>query len=196
VSAIASLNSNIPRYTIERSLTVNELGIFASLAYPVTAATIVANSLGQSALARLSKLFADKRIRDFERLLLKLITCGGVVGAALVFVAACWGSRLLTILYTPEYAKQGPLFMMLAWVAALNVVASFLMYALTAARQFRVQLPISLLCLLTTFVCSILWVPRLRLLGAVLALLCSVLVSITAAGIALSWALTANREAA
>lgn len=195
VSAITSVNSNIPRYAIERVLSVNELGIFASLAYPVTAATIVANSLGQSALARLSRLFAEGRIKDFKRLLLKLFTCGAAMGAVLVLVVFCWGSRLLTILYTPEYAKQGPLFVMLALTAGLNVIASFLVYALTAARQFRVQLPIGLLCMLTTFVCSTLFVPRLRLLGAVLALLCSTLVLITAAGIALSRAIAAHREA-
>lgn len=195
VSAITSLNSNIPRYTVARALGVNELGIFASLAYPVTAATIVANALGQSALARLSRLFAEGRIKDFKRLLLKLLACGAAVEAVLVLVAAGWGSRLLSILYTPEYAKQSLLFVLLALIAGLNVVASFLVYALTAVRQFWVQLPIGLLCMLTTFVGSISLVPRFRLLGAVLALLGSVVVLITAAGTALSRTLAANHEA-
>lgn len=194
MSAIASLNSNIPRYTIERALSVKELGVFASLAYPVAAATIVANSLGQSALARLSRLFAERKTKDFQCLLLKLLACGAAVGVAIVVAASCWGGRILAVLYTPEYAEQSSLFVMLAWIAALNVVASFLVYALTAARQFRAQLPIGLLCLLTTFLCSILLVPRLRLRGAVLALLCSVMLLIIAAGIALVRALAANRE--
>src|SRR5581483_8233760 len=74
VSAIGSFNTNIPRYMIQHVLSVSELGIFASIAYPVTAATIIANSLGQSALARLSRLFAEGRIREFKHLVLKLIS--------------------------------------------------------------------------------------------------------------------------
>ncbi len=195
VSAITSLNSNIPRYAIARALSLKELGIFASLAYPVTAATLIANALGQSALARLSRLFAGRRIDEFKHLLLKLVACGAGLGGCLVLVAACWGSRLLAVLYTPEYARQASLFVLLALVSGLNVIASFLIYALMAARQFRIQVPIGALCMLATLVFSILLVPRLRLMGAVFALLASALVLIVASGIALSRALAANGEA-
>jgi O-antigen/teichoic acid export membrane protein len=185
VSAVSSFNTNIPRYTIERVLSVSDLGIFASIAYPVTAATIIANSLGQSALARLSRLFVEHRFKEFECLVLKLVAFGaGLAGIAVVVVLSC-GNRLLTLMYTPEYAKQGNLFVILALTAGLNAIACFLSYALTAARQFGVQLPISLLCMLTTFVCSTALVPRFRLMGAAVALLCSACVLIAAASIVL-----------
>lgn len=185
VSAIASFNTNIPRYTIQHVLGVSDLGIFASIAYPVTAATIIANSLGQSALARLSRLFVERRLREFNLLVLKLVAFGaGLAGIAVVAVLTC-GNRLLTFLYTPEYARQGNLFVMLVLAAGLNAIACFLSYALTAARQFRVQLPISLLCMLTTLIGSAVLVPRFRLIGAACALLCSASVLIAATGIIL-----------
>lgn len=185
VSAIASFNTNIPRYMIERVLSVSDLGIFASVAYPVTAATIIANSLGQSALARLSRLFAERRIREFTQLVMKLVAFGAGLAAFAVVVVLTCGNRLLSAIYTPEYAKQGNLFAVLAITAGLNAIACFLSYALTAARQFRVQFPISLLCMLSTFGLSVALVPRFKLMGAACALLISALILITSAGIIL-----------
>jgi O-antigen/teichoic acid export membrane protein len=178
VSAFTSLNTNIPRYAIERVLSVSDLGIFASIAYPVTAATIVANALGQSALARLSRHFAEGRMGDFKRVIFKLIACGvglTVCGMGTVAVA---GNRVLRLLYTPEYAKQGHLFLVLALAAGLNSIACFLVYGLTAAREFKIQIPITLVCMLTTFVSSAVLVPRFRLMGAAIALTISASVQI------------------
>jgi O-antigen/teichoic acid export membrane protein len=182
VSAIASLGANIPRYSIRHVLSVAELGIFASIAYPVAATTVVANSLGQSALARLSRLFAEGRIGEFQQLVLKLVAFGAGIAFVAVLLVSAVGNWLLSLLYTPEYARQGSLFQLLALTAGLNAIGCFLFYALSATRQFKVQLAISLASLLTTFVCSTLWVPRWRLIGAALAMLSSATVAIAAAG--------------
>lgn len=185
VSTITSFNTNIPRYAIQHVLSVADLGIFASIAYPVTIATIVSNSLGQSALARLSRLFAEGRIKEFKQLVLKLIGFGVGLGILAVCMVLAWGNSLLAVLYTPEYAKQGHLFALLALIAALNCVGCFLTYALTAARQFTVQLPISIMCMLSTFLGSALLVPRYHLVGAGLALLGSACLLIAATALML-----------
>ena len=189
VSAVTSLNTNIPRYTIERVLSVSDLGIFASIAYPVTAATIVANSLGQSALARMSRHFADGRINDFKRVVLKLIACGVALTVCGMTAVAVAGNRVLSLLYTHEYAKQGHLFLVLASAAGLNCIACFLVYALTAARKFKIQIPIAVVCMLTTFAASALLVPRLRLMGAAIALVISACIQIAFCGGVLNRAL-------
>lgn len=186
VSAITSFNTNIPRYTIQHVLSVADLGIFASIAYPVAAATIISNSLGQSALARLSRLFAAGRIKEFQRLVIKLVMCGAGLGLlALILVLGC-GNSLLAILYTPEYTRQGNLFAVLALTAGLNCAGCFLTYALTAARKFTIQLPISAACMMTTLVCSQVFVPRCHLIGAAIALLVSSCVLISAASVVLA----------
>lgn len=186
VSTITSFNTNIPRYTIQHVLSVADLGIFASIAYPVTAATIISNSLGQSALARLSRLFAEGRIKEFERLVLKLVTFGAGLGLLALILVLARGDALLTILYTPEYTSQGLLFAFLALTAALNCIGCFLTYALTAARKFTIQLPISAVCMTTTLICSESLVPRFHLVGAAIALLVSSCVLISAASVVLA----------
>lgn len=187
VSAFTSLNANLPRYTIEHALSVSDLGIFASIAYPVTAATIISNSLGQSALARLSRHFAQGKMDDFKRVIIKLTACGvalTICGMAGVLIA---GDHFLSLLYTPEYARQGHLFLVLALAAGLNCIASFLVYGLTAARSFKVQIPISTAALVTTLVASTVLVPRLKLMGAAMALVISACVQIGACGVMLSY---------
>ncbi|MGA9356212.1 MAG: hypothetical protein WBV46_21175 [Terriglobales bacterium] len=194
VGAIASLGASIPRYTIRHTLSIAELGIFASIAYPVTATTVVANSLGQSALARLSRLFAECRILEFQQLVLKLVAIGVGIGLVAVLLVSAVGNRLLSVLYTPEYAKQGSLFQLLALTAGLNAVGCFLFCALSAVRRFKVQLPVGLAALLTTFLCSALFVPRWRLIGAAFAMLCSAVVTIAAAGATLALTIAQHKS--
>jgi len=155
----------------------------------MTAATIIANSLGQSALARLSRLFAERRMNEFLRLVFKLVAFGAGLGSVAMVVVVKFGNQLLSFLYTPEYTKQGNLFALLALAAGLNCVGCFLTYTLTAARQFRVQLPISVMCMLTTFLASSLLVPRYHLVGAALALLCSASLLIASTGVMLKRAI-------
>jgi O-antigen/teichoic acid export membrane protein len=195
VSAITSFNTNIPRYTIQHVLGVADLGIFASIAFPVAAATIISNSLGQSALARLSRLFAERRIKEFERLVLKLLAFGAGLGLLAIVLVLWCGNSLLVILYTPEYTRQGSLFALLALTAGLNCTGCFLMYALTAARKFTIQLPISIMCVLMTVCASALLVPRYHLVGAALALLCSALVLIMTTGVMLKRAIAQTAPA-
>jgi O-antigen/teichoic acid export membrane protein len=194
VSAITSFNTNVPRYTIQHVLSVADLGIFASIAYPIAAATIVSNSLGQATLARLSRLFAERRIKEFNRLVLKLVAFGAGLAAVAVLAVSICGDWFLTLIYTSEYARHGNLFTILALTAGLNSIGCFLVYALTAARQFRIQLPISLVCTLTTFICSMVFVPRFHLVGAAMALAVSALLLITLTSITLQ--ITVRRHAA
>jgi O-antigen/teichoic acid export membrane protein len=194
VGAIASLGASFPRYTIRHALSIAELGIFASIAYPVTATTVVANSLGQSVLARLSRLFAESRIEEFKQLVFKLVASGAGLGFAAVLIVSAVGSRMLSVLYTPEYARQGRLFQLLALTAGLNSIGCFLYCALSAARQFKVQLPISLVSLLTALVCSALLIPRWRLIGAALAMLSAAAISIAAAGGALGLTIARHKS--
>ena len=62
-TSMISLNLNIPRYFLERSFGEHNLGIFAALAYPLTAGTLVINALGQSASPRLAKYFESSNIK-------------------------------------------------------------------------------------------------------------------------------------
>lgn len=178
VMLLISLNANIPRYFIEHHLGSAQLGIFAGMAYLLVAGNTVVSALGQSASPRLAKHYAAGDARGFRTLLCKLMAIGIVLGAAGVLVAAISGRKLLTLLYTSEFATHVDVFVWLMVTAGVNYTASFLGYGMTAARYFRSQLPLfALITVGSTIVCAWL-IPQWGLLGAAWAMLAAALVQL------------------
>jgi len=171
VMALMSLNTNIPRYVLEHYKGPSEFGIYASLAYLGTAASLVINALGQSAAARLSRMFADRQFDRFKSLLRRFVLLGLLIGIVGVPAAALFGGYVLSLVYRPEYAHHLNVFLVMVATTSILAVASFLGYGLTAARSFKVPLVIIGASTLTTVILSFALIPRCGLMGAAFALL-------------------------
>ena len=133
------LNTNVPRYFIEHYLGEGKLGLFAATASVINAGRTVVIALGLSAVPRLSRLYVDAQARDFRTLMLKMMAVGAVLGIAAPLVALVAGRPILTLLYTPEYARQTHLFFLIMLGGGISYVAGFFGYGITAARQFKIQ---------------------------------------------------------
>jgi len=193
------LNSNIPRYFLERYEGERGLGIFAAMSYLMVAGTTVVSALGQSASPRLAKYYAAGNASAFRNLLLKLVGIGAFLGVAAVLVVAIAGKPILTLLYQPEYAEQADVFVWITLAAGIGYVASFLGYGMTAARYFKVQAPLFAVVTGVTALASFWLVPRYGLQGAAFALLCSAVVQLFGALAIVGYAtfhLNADREQA
>jgi O-antigen/teichoic acid export membrane protein len=176
VMMLISLNSNLPRYFIERYLGERELGIFAALAYLMTAGNMVVNALAQSASAKLAKYYAENDRHAFRWLLLRLLGIGSAIGALGVAIAIVAGRTILTLLYQPEYAQYQNLFVLLAIAAAIGYLSSLLGFGMTAAKYFLVQIPL-FLSVITTLAIACLWlIPIQGLSGAAIALIMAAIV--------------------
>jgi O-antigen/teichoic acid export membrane protein len=173
VTTLISLNANIPRYFIEHYLGRRELGIFATMSYFMLAGTAVVVALGQAASSRLAKYYAAGNRLAFSGLLLKLVAIGSLLGFSGVIVVLTGGERLLKIFYGPEYASHGNVFFLLMVAAGIGYVGTFLGYAMMAARNFMVLLPLFLLVAVVSFIGSAWLVPQVGLLGAAIALVMS-----------------------
>ncbi|PMB46990.1 polysaccharide biosynthesis protein [Fischerella thermalis CCMEE 5201] len=182
VMMLISLNSNIPRYFIEEYLGERELGIFAALAYLMIVGGMVVGALGDSATPRLAKYYASGDRRAFCNLLLKLVGIATLIGVAGVLVAVVAGRQILTVIYRPEYAEQTNLFVWLMAAAGIGYISSFLGYGMTAARYFRIQIPLFASVATTSALASLWLLPKLELLGAAIAL---IMAAIVQAGISL-----------
>jgi O-antigen/teichoic acid export membrane protein len=170
VMMLISLNSNIPRYFIERYLGERELGFFAAIAYLMVAGGMVVNALGESVNARLAKYYAAGDSTAFRTLLFKLLLIGALLGGTGVLVALVAGRQILTLLYQREYAEYANLFVWLMLATGINYVSSFLGYGMMAARYFRIQIPIfASVTTISAMICFWL-IPTLGLLGAAIAL--------------------------
>ena len=189
VMTLGSLNTNLPRYILERKLGTAELGIFASLAYLLTAIGLIVVALGQSVCTRMSKQFAEGDVRGFRLLLTKLLWFATALGAAGLGLTLLAGRPVLTIVYKPQYAEHVDLLLVMVVTASVTAIASFLGFAMTAARCFRAQLPIMGVTLVTTFALTLALVPRLGLMGAAYALLFAAAVQAAASYLVLNAAM-------
>jgi O-antigen/teichoic acid export membrane protein len=185
VTTIASINLHMPRYFIHARMGERELGIFSAMAYATVSLTLVGDSLGNSAIPRLSRLYAVGKLREYRALLLRLLAIGCAIGLAGLAVASGMGARLLTLFYNPDYAGQARVFTLLMAAAAIHFAASMLTAGITSARRFRIQVPMYALVAGSTALGCALWVPTLGLSGAALGVICGAAVRLVLAAVIL-----------
>jgi len=178
VMGIISLNANIPNYAIAKYLGSRDLGIFAALAYTTVVVNMFIQALGQVVVPRMARHFADNDIPAFRELLKRMIFINLTIGLLGVLIISIGGEKILSLIYTHEYAAYSNLFIVLMISATLSGVASALGYAMTAARQFNLQVPLFLTVLVATFLISLLLIPYFKLYGAAMALIVSALIQI------------------
>ena len=156
VAMLVSLNINVPRYVIYHVEGVRELGIFSAVGYILVSGNLVVNSLGQSAIPRLAAYFSGGRLDGFRRLSNRLIYIGAALGALGVLASLFAGRWILTVLYGREYADHVHLLAWMMAAAGFTYMAAFAGYSLTAARKFRVQMPLfAFIALLTFGLCAV-----------------------------------------
>jgi O-antigen/teichoic acid export membrane protein len=195
VLMLVSLNTNLPRYAIERSLGLAELGAFAAVASFVTAGATVVNALGQAATPRLAQQASSGESGAFLRLAVKLCALAAGLGLAGVLASAALGGPLLALVYRPEYAGYQGLLLGMAGAAIPAYAAAALGYAVTAARAFDAQVPLFCIVAMSCGAASWLLIPRFGLAGAALALACAALVQIAGQAMILRRALRRGEEA-
>src|SRR5450759_675147 len=167
---LVSLNTNLPRYAIERYLGVSELGVFAAVASFMTVGSTVVNALGQAITPKLARHFSRREPGHFLRLTFWLAASVCALGAAGTVVAAAYGQTVLRVLYRPEYAAHGGLLVAVMGTAIPGYVAIALGYAITAARAFDAQVPLFCVVAASCGCASWLLVPRFGLRGAAVSL--------------------------
>lgn len=170
VAMLVSLKSNIPRYFISAYMGKHALGIFGAMAYMMVAGDTIVSAIGQSASPRLAKYYASGDGKAFRSLLFKLVKMGVIVACIGVAVAYFLGKEMLTLLYSSEYAIPD-LFLFLVIAMGISYVASFLGYGMTAARYFRVQVPLFAMVVVSLALACLLLIPSKGLYGAAMALI-------------------------
>ncbi|MDD5428458.1 MAG: oligosaccharide flippase family protein [Candidatus Omnitrophica bacterium] len=192
VMALIGFNGNIPRYFIERYVGERGLGIFAAMASIAMAGNAVINALGQSAVPRIAKYYAAKNTKAFNSLLFKMVCIGALMGAAGMALAYFYGRAILTFFYRPEYAEHMNVFFWLMFAAAILYISSFLGYAITAARYFKIQVLLLTIVTCTTLLLSAYFIPAFGLIGAAMAIFASTSVHITGNALITRYAIKNN----
>ncbi|HEY8291234.1 MAG TPA: hypothetical protein VIG44_02040, partial [Thermomicrobiales bacterium] len=189
VMMFGSLMTNVPRYFIERLDGTHELGIFAAMAYIVVAGTTVVDALGQAVSPRLAREYAAGAVGAFRTLVAKVLGISVLLAAGGVLLSLIAGRQLLTLLYRPEYAAHLAVFIWVIAAAGIGYLASVCGYAMTAARQFTIQVPIYVLSIAVVTIACALLVPAHGLLGAAWAIFAMFAMQLPLKGVAILYAL-------
>lgn len=166
VMGIVSLQVNVPRYIVGASLSVADVGAFAAIASLGMVGSTICNAVAQVVSPHLADDYAALQRRSFLVTIAKLLAVAAAIGAAGVAAAATMGGWLLRQLFRPEYQRWQDVFLILMVAAGVTCLASVLGYALTAARQFRLQVPIYAASLVVTGVICGWLTPAMGLRGA------------------------------
>jgi O-antigen/teichoic acid export membrane protein len=196
VMTLASINLNIPRYFIHAQMGEHQLGLFSAMAYATVAVTLVSDSLGHAGIPKLSRLYAECRLSEFRALLVRLLGLCCLLGMAAVAVAQVGGSRLLTLIYSREYAAHSRVFTLLILATAINCVASVLTSGITSARRFGIQVPLYALSAAAGVLACALWFPGQGLYTGAAAMVCSAAVRLLLAGIVVGYLLSRAKSLA
>ena len=194
VTALSTLNFNIPRYALEHFRGTSELGIFSALGYVVIAITLLVNALGQSAVVRLSTYFANGNGRQFSLLLIRMSAM--CLSASLAGLVLCKlvGYTFIRMIYGAEYAAHIRLLQLFIVTSGISAVAAVLSFGMTAARQFKAQLPV--LASTVTTCAALVWflAARWGMIGAGVAMLASAFVQATGGFLVIRHALRSGRS--
>jgi O-antigen/teichoic acid export membrane protein len=90
---------------------------------------------------------------------------GCALGLAGIMVAQVMGTRLLAIFYSPEYAADSRIFVVLMLATAIHCVAGMLTSGILSARCFRVQVPMFALVVASSALACYRLVPTAGLMG-------------------------------
>jgi O-antigen/teichoic acid export membrane protein len=181
VTMLISLNLNIPRLVIEQKLGLRQLGYFGVLLYPVMTGNIAVFALGESTVPRLSREFVHN-LKGFVRTWMFLAVIAAGIGSIAMVVVSVWGEDLLRILYGASYQRYSQAFAWLMLGTSLGWIGSANGYALTAARNFKIQVPLFLITVAITLGGCLALVSRNRLVGAGQAITLSGIAYIVLAG--------------
>ena len=195
VTMIASLIATLPRYIVESLLGEASLGVFAALAYASVPGTLLATSLGQTVISRMSRKAAAGEIAAFVRLVAWAGTFALVMALTGVGAARLFGAWALELLYGSEYAAHVDLLVWIMLAAGVAYLATVLIDALTAARGFRIQVPLAVAVVLVQLAMCAYLVPAQGLIGAAKALLFARILQFAGSGVALAVVLRRTRPA-
>lgn len=139
VTAIGSLQVNVPRYFLEGNASRAELGVFGSLSQLLFFGSIVVAALASAALPGMARQAAAHEWGGLRRRIAQLMTLGFALGLGAILVASVLGTAILRLIYSEEYARHADVLVWLAVTSGLVWSYVFLGTALDAMRKFHIQ---------------------------------------------------------
>ncbi|NUF35997.1 hypothetical protein HUN19_18620, partial [Acinetobacter oleivorans] len=110
---LVALQSNIPRFFLEKFFNLEYVGVFSVFYYFIIVGGIVINSICQFISPRFSILFKENKMHELSKLTMQAWGMAGFLGISGLIVSITLGGFFVNLLYGPHY---------LIWIDILNIV--------------------------------------------------------------------------
>lgn len=168
VAGLNSLNTNMPRYLVEKLLGHDMLGYFAPPNYIFNTSLVIVNMLLLPALPKMTKYFNQHERLLLWRLVSFLLLVVSAIGLIGVVAAYFFGDSFIELFFGATYRNSGNLLFWYAIAAWLNYLALIFLFLLIVIRRLKAQVIIFAITLLLTMVFCRVLIPWYQLTGAVI----------------------------
>jgi glycosyltransferase EpsF len=176
---------SVPRYVVKEHLGDAQAGVFFALYQVGFAQYILINAIGQSLWSHLADLFGRRQRAEFGRRIAQASMVTAAIGLPAILVAALFGRQLLSIMFTPAYAADNVVFVVLMLAGFLEGLVYILISAITSMQAFRIQVPIYLIKLALTYFGSLWAVRNYGLVGVSCAMAAAAMITLVVTGFSL-----------
>ena len=169
-SSMVLLNGNLVIYFIRWHFGADQaepmVGVFGVFNYLVQAGMILVAAIVVASSTRLAIFYSEGDMREFYRLVRRLLLLCGALGAAGIVVTLLAGKPIITLLFKRSDTQHSAVLVWLMLSGAISYLASVLGYAVTATRRFhRFTVPYLCVTVVGVLACALL-IPRFELIGA------------------------------
>ncbi|WP_227062370.1 polysaccharide biosynthesis C-terminal domain-containing protein [Acinetobacter pittii] len=163
---LVALQSNIPRFFLEKFFNLESVGVFSVFYYFIIVGGIVINSICQFISPKFSILFKENKMHELNKLTMQAWGMATFLGISGLIVSLTLGEFFVDILYGSHY---------LVWIDILNIIMfaglfTYLSvvngYLMTSLGLIKIQLPLFLFLTIFTLVLCWVLIPAYGLLGA------------------------------
>ncbi|UNW09660.1 polysaccharide biosynthesis C-terminal domain-containing protein [Acinetobacter indicus] len=163
---LVALQSNIPRFFLEKFFNLEAVGVFSVFYYFIIVGGIVINSICQFISPKFSILFKENKMHELNKLTIQAWGMAAFLGVSGLIVSITLGDFFVNILYGSHY---------LFWIDILNIIMfaglfTYLSvvngYLMTSLGLIKIQLPLFLFLTIFTLVLCWTLIPAYGLLGA------------------------------
>jgi O-antigen/teichoic acid export membrane protein len=163
---LVSLQTNLPRYFIEKYDSIESVGVFTVFYYFVVIGGIAINSVCQYLSPHYAQSWHEASKRHFFKIFNMSYLIAGSFGLISFVITYFWGGELLNLVYGDKFNHE---------LATLNIIIlsgifTYLSvvngYMMTSLKILKVQVPMFLGLIAITFVSCFLLIPKYHLIGA------------------------------
>jgi len=174
---LGSLVANVPSYVIESKISIEAVGVFASLVYLMQSTSTFMSALWEPAIPKLANLRDSNSYREFASLVVKLSAIGFLIGLVGICVVYWKGELILALLFNEQFADNIEVLYILSYVLVVRYFGGVWSVGATVLRYYWVQVPLNIVNLVLVLFGSLYLVERYGLIGAAYALLFSTIIT-------------------